>query len=293
MTAVVLAVGCGKLGYEPQEDERCTAELALVGPVPGVNVVGTDDWAPFVTNDGLALYFASWRAGGAGSSDLWVARRSDVRSAFGAAELVAGVNDADFQSAPALGPDGTLYFLAHSPHVTSEFDVWSATPGGGTTFVAPDSLGDLSANGSETDVELSRDGLTAFVASWRGGGESSNLWIATRPALDEPFEPLERIDELNTTYAESSMTISPDGLELVFASDRPGGAGGLDLWIARRPSVHAPFGEPLNLTALNSTSDDSKPSFSPDGATLYFNHAADEDGGDDADIWLATRCAPR
>ncbi|WP_236520143.1 TolB family protein [Sandaracinus amylolyticus] len=285
----VLAVGCGQLGYQPR-DEECTPDLALVGPVPGINSVGFDDWAPFVTNDGLEIYFASWRAGGPGTSDLWVARRPDVQSAFGAPQVVVGVNDADFQTAPALGPDGTLYFLAHSPHVTSELDVWTARRSEGSAFVTPDSLGDLSANGDEMDVELSRDGLTAYVASSRDGGESVDLWTTTRPALDEPFVPLVRIEGLDTPHAESSMTISPDGLELVFASDRPGGVGGLDLWVARRTSVDAAFGEPVNLTALNSASDDSKPSFSPDGATLYFNYAADEDGGDDADIWTATRC---
>jgi hypothetical protein len=44
---------------------------------------------------------------------------------------------------------------------------------------------------------------------------------------------------------------------LYLASNRPGGHGGLDIWIARRLSVDAPFGAPENVgEPVNSTADD-------------------------------------
>ena len=53
-------------------------------------------------------------------------------------------------------------------------------------------------------------------------------------------------DQINSKYHEPSATISPDGSEIYFTSDRPGGFGGRDLYRLRR----LPNGEwslPLNL----------------------------------------------
>jgi hypothetical protein len=62
---------------------------------------------------------------------------------------------------------------------------------------------------------------------------------------------------------------------LVFASDRPGGEGGTDLWIAFR-QADGHWGEPENLRSLNSPGNEITPRFaSPD--TLYF--ASDGHGG--------------
>jgi hypothetical protein len=50
---------------------------------------------------------------------------------------------------------------------------------------------------------------------------------------------------------------SPDGLSLYLASNRPGGRGGLDIWVATRASTSAPWGAPANLgEPVNSAADD-------------------------------------
>jgi hypothetical protein len=51
--------------------------------------------------------------------------------------------------------------------------------------------------------------------------------------------------------------LSPYGRSLFMASNRPGGHGGLDVWVATRPSTDEPFGAPENLPAqINSSADD-------------------------------------
>ncbi len=41
------------------------------------------------------------------------------------------------------------------------------------------------------------------------------------------------------------------------AFSRPGGLGGIDIWVALRPSTETGFGDPVNLGApVNSTADD-------------------------------------
>jgi len=73
---------------------------------------------------------------------------------------------------------------------------------------------------------------------------------------------------LSTDSQEYSPGISADGNTVMFASDRPGGVGGLDVWMATRASSASLFAPPINLTALNSTADDGNPSITADGLTL-------------------------
>jgi hypothetical protein len=63
--------------------------------------------------------------------------------------------------------------------------------------------------------------------------------------------------ELNTPSLDGCPIQSPDGLSLYMASNRPGGRGGLDIWVATRESNDAPWGAPQNLPEpINSASDD-------------------------------------
>jgi WD40-like Beta Propeller Repeat len=62
---------------------------------------------------------------------------------------------------------------------------------------------------------------------------------------------------LNTLFNEGCPYQSPDGRSLYIASNRPGGLGGLDIWIARRATKHDPWGAPENAgAAVNSDVDD-------------------------------------
>ena len=75
--------------------------------------------------------------------------------------------------------------------------------------------------------------------------------------------------DLNTPSLDGCPILSPDGLSLYMASDRPGGRGGLDIWVARRASPNAPFGAPVNLPPpINSASADFCPT--PVRGGLYF-----------------------
>jgi len=63
--------------------------------------------------------------------------------------------------------------------------------------------------------------------------------------------------ELNTPSLDGCPIQSPDGLSLYMASTRPGGVGGLDIWVASRASTTAPWGTPENLgEPVNSAADD-------------------------------------
>ncbi len=76
--------------------------------------------------------------------------------------------------------------------------------------------------------------------------------------------------DLNTVFNDGCPILSPDSLSLYFASNRPGGLGGLDIWVAHRVHKNAPFGTPENLgEPVNTTADEFCPSPTR-GHRLYF-----------------------
>jgi len=93
---------------------------------------------------------------------------------------------------------------------------------------------------------------------------------------------------VNSSGMDASPSISTDGLELYFLSDRPGGYGNYDLWVTTRPTTDDPWGAPTNLgPVVNSPNWEVSPDISADSLSLYF------DGGPVSrnDIWVAQRAA--
>ena len=96
------------------------------------------------------------------------------------------------------------------------------------------------------------------------------------------WAPAQKIDEiagnsseLNTPFVDGCPIQSPDGLSLYMASNRPGGLGLLDIWVARRESTTAPWGEPQNLgEPVNSAADDFCPSPIRGGGLFFVSREA-------------------
>ncbi len=80
-----------------------------------------------------------------------------------------------------------------------------------------------------------------------------------------------RIDLGDTNFNYLYPAISSDGLVLYFASDRPGGFGGYDLWKATRKSTADDFGRPINMTSIINTAGRELFPMLRDDSTLYFS----------------------
>ena len=97
------------------------------------------------------------------------------------------------------------------------------------------------------------------------------------------------VSVVNSSSQDNQPTLSPDQLSLYFASMRPGGLGGNDLWVSRRTSVESPWQTPVNLAApVNSSGNDNSPAFSQDGLLLFFQ--SNRPGGQgEVDIYVLRR----
>jgi len=138
--------------------------------------------------------------------------------------------------------------------------------------------------------------LTPLALLLGCGAESDQIVYGIQThsfANSEWSEPVNLGSVVNSTAADNNPTLSPDGLSLYFASDRPGGLGGTDIWVAQRASRESPWEAPVNLGAPISTSSaDGAPALSVDGHLLFY-HSARSGGQGGIDIWMARRADPK
>lgn len=74
----------------------------------------------------------------------------------------------------------------------------------------------------------------------------------------------------DSTEAIGHPTLSRDEMTIYFSSDRPGGLGGKDLWVAFRESTGSPFGRPYNLGPVINTPGDEMFPYLRNDTMLYF-----------------------
>jgi hypothetical protein len=144
-----------------------------------------------------------------------------------------------------------------------------------TNWATPDPVLEINTTQNELPNSISRDGLRLYFHRINPvTGE--DLYVAQRPDTDSPWgTPVRLADGINTIYSDRTAFESPDGHWLYFASNRPGGLGGFDLYVAWRAKVHNDFAweMPVNLTTINSPGFDAGPTLFVDdsGVThLYF-----------------------
>ena len=121
-----------------------------------------------------------------------------------------------------------------------------------------------------------------LVALVLGGGSAKANFI-----FGEPVNLGLTVNAPSSWQGEPS--ISADGLALYFVSNRPGGSGDSDLWMATRPTTEDDWELPVNLgPTVNSIAKDENPCISADGLELYFaSNRAGSYGGHD--IWVMKR----
>jgi hypothetical protein len=103
---------------------------------------------------------------------------------------------------------------------------------------------ELNSEVDDTRPAVRRDGLEFFVSSARVGSvpsgtvPSGDIWVATRSSAAASWSMPINLASVNTSATEGAPALSEDGTTLVFNSNRPGGQGGLDLWMTTRKKTN-------------------------------------------------------
>jgi Tol biopolymer transport system component len=163
-----------------------------------------------------------------------------------------------------------LYFSNNLPGGYGGHDLWVSTrETQDAPWQEPVNLGpNVNGPKAETYPAISPDELEIY---FHYGISDPSLWRSTRASKDEPWGPVARFTGLGVPACD--LDISADGLTVYFDSDRSGGYGDCDIWMATRETVSAPWGEAVNLGPnVNNSGWQGQPSISNDGLALFYNN---------------------
>lgn len=236
---------------------------------------------PIESRDGLAIYTASRREADSEDLDIWANVRDDLESPFGPAyKLPAPVNSDADDFCPGPLEEPYLLFVSSREGGCGGGDIylsrllpWGAY--GDVINLGCAATGD-GPNGPGTEFS------PGIVRTWRGTflyystdiGGNQDLYVS-RMRWNGSFGPGHPVHGLNSGDDDRMPTVSRNGLEIVFSSNRLNWGGGIsagkpgqDIYYAKRRSVWHPWSDPVNLSVSvpfpSEAADETRASFSSD-----------------------------
>lgn len=188
-----------------------------------------DDYAPSITADGKTLYFTS--------------RRMDTKGG-------------------RLDKDGDYKYFEdiYSSRWNEKENKWS---------MALPVEGELNTETHDGVLSIFPDGLGMFVYK-NTVTSTGDIYYSIFDKVTNEWQPAVKMPRpINTSYFESSISMTDDGQTVYFISERPEGLGQGDIYVSNKNGVN--WSTPKNLGTLINTELDEKFVFiHPNGRTLYF-----------------------
>lgn len=183
---------------------------------------------------------------------------------------------------PSISADDLeLYFTSQRPGGQGAGDIWVTkrltkdTPWG-----EPENLGPIvNSSDIERGPSVTADGLELYFSSRRTG--RWELYMSTRQTKDDAWNAIVPLpNHVSVSYGLEGPCISPDGLELYFATGDT--TGFYELYVARRGTADDPWNPSERLGPnVNHAGNENSPFISCDGLALFFwsGHR----------LWMSTR----
>jgi Tol biopolymer transport system component len=281
-----LYFGCQMTNDEPEESgnnninvtnlfgDYLGQELPGATPIrfaPSLLLATTTEWwisAPKFSPDGQEMYFTRYIVGNPDSKHIYFMQRSENDQWTSPQEVSFGSGAGDCHV--AFSTDGSkLFFLSHRPD--GPFFVLHRNADGWSNPL-PLNLATSLPVGNQFSV--TRDETIYFELS---NGQADDIY-RSRLINGEYGEPESLGTSINTdNYEEYAPFIDPDEAYIIFASNRPGGFGGNDLYISFK-NPDGSWAPPHNMGGMiNSNVGDTLPCISPDGNYFFFITARAQD----------------
>ena len=132
--------------------------------------------------------------------------------------------------------------------------------------------GSVNTESHDAVLSISPDGSSIYVyRNELGETKSGDIYVA-RKTESNKFGKAKSVDEgrnVNSSYFESSGCVTKDGNTIYFVSDRPGGKGQADIYMARRNGKE--WSKPINLgDSINTSGDELSVFIHPSGQYIFF-----------------------
>ena len=157
-----------------------------------------------------------------------------------------------------IDPEDNLYYedIYYSEHKKGE---WTSPKGLGKN---------INTKFHEASVGLSPNGQTLFIYKDENQGD---IFVSDLNKKRSWSAPTRLGGSINSKHTELSISTTDDGNTIYFSSDRPGGYGGLDIYMSRKDK-RGNWGSPVNLgPKINTPEDEDSPFIHFDAKTLYFS----------------------
>ncbi|TGL60293.1 hypothetical protein EHQ58_07285 [Leptospira ognonensis] len=235
------------------------ADVPFYGPLNTQNV----EYNPIISPTGRYLVFQSNRPGGEGGMDIWVSENTSYPDRMKTPEWDAPKNFRELNTPNFEGMFSVLFNEEEKP-----YELYFTS----SRYEDP------------RDRKKNRDGYDGLNIYYTKVNPRTGLWSL----------PV-HLNEINSNFEDKMPAISPDGCNMVFSSNRPGGRGGYDLWISKRnpitkleekeierdkPALNCSDGvwqKPIPMgSIINSAKDEISPYYHWDGNRIYFSSNRDD-----------------
>jgi outer membrane protein OmpA-like peptidoglycan-associated protein/tetratricopeptide (TPR) repeat protein len=214
-------------------------------PIDAVNT-NQNEGAQAISPDGTWLVFTAcnrYDDGSLGSCDLyWSQEKGNGWTKPVPFSNV--INSEYWEAQPSIGADNkTLIFTSGRPGTQGKYDLWITQRQAGGKWKRPERLGaGINTGGSEHLPFLHPDGQTLYFSSDSlPGMGGDDIFMARRQADGTWSTPQNLGYPINTKAHEGMLVVSLDGRTAYYASDRPGGQGGLDIYSFELPEAVRPL----------------------------------------------------
>lgn len=186
-----------------------------------------------IVRDGKKMYFtACSREGVYGPCDIWQADVDGVEIS-NISNLEGFANSNRWESQACISCDGTLlYFASNREGGMGGTDIWYCTRLPNGKWSPPANMGPkINTTGDEEAPFISNDGKSLYFSSTGHLGlGDQDIFVSWKNRWGHWTEPMNLGPPVNSPFRELGLFLTADGQTGLFASDRPGGQGGMDIY---------------------------------------------------------------